>query len=290
MSQTSRPIRLVLTLASVAVLAVAVPLWNKPRHPLRPNIVLFITDDQTPESMPHDPPVMPYLQDRMEDPKDHWITFVNAFISTPLCCPSRATILTGRYAHETGVVNNGLGNVFDDSQTIATWLHAAGYYTGLFGKYLNLYPFGRGPFVPPGWDRWGAKVQPVPGHAYYDTTIFLDGQPVHYASAPRDYSTDVEAGLAEDFIRTAPGDRPFFLLFAPPGPHKPWIPAPRDIGSYPQLPPQPPAVNEADVSDKPAWIRNLPPLSPSQLATLQEERRLEYETLRSEDDAMRRLV
>src|SRR6058998_3357088 len=69
----------------------------------RPNIVIILSDDQSPESLPHVPAVMPYLQDQALDPQGEWVRFANAFLNTPLCCPSRATILTGRYSHETHV-------------------------------------------------------------------------------------------------------------------------------------------------------------------------------------------
>ena len=103
------------------------------------------------------PPAMPWLESRLEDPTDHWVRFTNAFVNVPLCCPSRATILTGRYAHHTGVEDNGDGAAFDESSSLAPWLEAAGYRTAFVGKYLNGYPWGHGPYVPVGWDRFVAK-------------------------------------------------------------------------------------------------------------------------------------
>jgi N-acetylglucosamine-6-sulfatase len=257
----------------------------------RPNIVVILTDDQTFDSLPHVPPVMPYLQARIEDPNDHWIDFPNAFLNTPLCCPSRATILSGRYSHETQVLDNYDGHLFDDSSTIATWLHRAGYTTSLVGKYLNGYPFGRGPFVPPGWSRWDAKQQGGGGTVYYDYRVIEQGFPVAYGGGPADYSTDVFDSLAVSFIRTAPADHPFFLYLAPTAPHPPWIPPPRYEDLYASMPvPLPPSLNEADVSDKPAWVRALPSLTPDQLAGLQRARRLQYETLRGVDDMVRDVV
>ncbi len=256
----------------------------------RPNIVLIVSDDQTWESLPHDPPVMPFLQSAMRDPEDHWVTFPNAFVNTPLCCPSRASILTGRYSHHTGVRRNRDGALLDEGDTLAVWLHDAGYATGLFGKYLNRYPFEGAPYVPAGWDRWGGKIHGSGSTVYYGYSISRQGYPVAYDRGPADYSTDVFARMAVDFVRTAPPDRPFFLMFTPTGPHSPWTPAPRDRGSWTGPVLQPESVGERDVSDKPAWVRALPPLGSAARVRLGAEHRLEYETLASVDDAVRSVV
>jgi arylsulfatase A-like enzyme len=256
----------------------------------RPNIVLVLSDDQTIDSLPHDPPVMPFLQAATQDPNDHWVTFTNGFVNTPLCCPSRASILTGQYSHHTGVRRNRDGALLDDGDTVALWLHAAGYTTGLFGKYLNRYPFGAAPYVPPGWDRWAGKIHGSGSTVYYDYSVSQQGFPVAYDHGPTDYSTDVFARMAVDFVRTAPADRPFFLMFTPTGPHSPWTPAPRDRGTWTASVPEPRSVGERNVSDKPAWIRALPPLGPDARARLRQDHRLEYETLASVDEAVRSVV
>lgn len=106
----------------------------------RPNIVVIVTDDQSMDSVAK----MPHVSGRTD-----WINFENAFLNVALCCPSRATILTGRYSHHTGVEDNQ-GAVFDESATLGTWLQEAGYRTSFIGKYLNGYPLGRGHYVPPG--------------------------------------------------------------------------------------------------------------------------------------------
>src|SRR2546427_10923598 len=138
-------------LAALALASSGCTSATPPATDLRPNVVVILTDDQSMDTLPHSPPTMPFLQHAVQDPNGHWIHFPNAFINSPLCCPSRATLLTGRYAFHTGVTNNYLGKNLDESSTLATWLHDAGYTTGLFGKYLNDYPYGRGPYVPPGW-------------------------------------------------------------------------------------------------------------------------------------------
>jgi N-acetylglucosamine-6-sulfatase len=257
----------------------------------RPNIVIILSDDQSPESLPHQPAVMPYLQGQALDPQGEWVRFTNAFLNTPLCCPSRASILTGMYSHQTHVETNFDGHLFDDSSTVATWLHGAGYTTGLVGKYLNGYPFGRAEYIPPGWDRWDGKEQGGGGSVYYDYTVLKQGFPVAYGGGPGDYGTDVYASLAVNFIRTAPTDKPFFLYFAPTAPHPPWTPPPRYESTYASMSmPHLPDLNELDVSDKPAWVRALPSLTPEELTGLDRARRLEYEALLGVDDAVRNIL
>jgi N-acetylglucosamine-6-sulfatase len=118
----------------------------------RPNVVIVLTDDQMVGSLAR----MPYLN---SDPGGHWVNFTNGFVHYPLCCPSRATVLSGLYSHHHGVKSNG-GRRFNDSSTIATWLDQAGYETALVGKYLNGYPFSDRPdnYIPPGWDHWFAST------------------------------------------------------------------------------------------------------------------------------------
>jgi N-acetylglucosamine-6-sulfatase len=257
----------------------------------RMNVLVILTDDQSMETLPHTPPIMPYLQGQMQDPSKGWIRFPNAFINTPLCCPSRATLLTGLYSHHTGVHNNETGANLDEGSTLATWLHDSGYETALFGKYLNDYPFDRGPYVPPGWDHWLAKEQGPQSTTYEGYTLVQDGTPIRFGSSPGDYLTSVLTDDATSFIRDAPSDRPFFAWFAPTAPHFPWTPAPGDRGAFSGMKiSQPPSVPERNLSDKPQWVQDLPPLSAAVRAQLLRDRRLEYETLLSVDRSVHALV
>jgi N-acetylglucosamine-6-sulfatase len=271
--------------SAVAVVLVAAFAPGRGAQPdRRPNIVLILTDDQSPDSFPHDPPVMPSLQAMVQDPSDHWIRFSNAFLNTPLCCPSRATILTGQYSHHTGVQTNFDGARLDESSTIATWLHVAGYHTGLIGKYVNGYPFGPDHYVPPGWDRWLVKKQGSQGSAYYRYTLIDQGFAVYHGDGPANYSTDVLANAAVASIRTAPMGRPFFLEVATNAPHRPWTPASQDVGSDAGMSiPEPRSVGEQDFSDKPAWVRGRPRMSPKQRSKIHELHRRSFETLRDVD-------
>src|SRR6185295_15091672 len=133
----SRAGLLVALLLAFAVVAVLVKFSPGPASAVEPppNIVMILTDDQRADTLGY----MPIVRQTLAK---HGVTFTNAYVSNPVCCPSRATILTGLYSHSTGVYTNDLDGgfaKFDDSSTIATWLQAAGYHTGLFGKYLNGY-------------------------------------------------------------------------------------------------------------------------------------------------------
>ena len=257
----------------------------------RTNVIVIVTDDQTADSIPRDEPVMPSLQARVLDPADDWVVFSNAFVNTPVCCPSRATMLTGRYAHHTGVLDNEDGARLDEASTLAAWLHAAGYHTGLVGKYLNGYPFGRGPYVPEGWDRWWGKLQGTAESVYHDFTIIDQGRPVAYGDDEADYSTDVLASKALEFLRDAPTDRPFFLWFAPTAPHPEWVSAPRHEGTYDDLQiSATPSLGESDVSDKPAWVQALPAFDAADRVEMADARRDAYETLLAVDEAVRAIL
>jgi hypothetical protein len=131
----------------------------------RPNIIFINTDDLDTASLP----TMPKLKSQMAD---QGTACSNFFVTVSLCCPSRSTFLRGQYAHNTQVLTNGGDNggyarahaLGIENSTVATWLQAAGYHTGLMGKYLNGYPSKDVPetYVPPGWNectaRWRAML------------------------------------------------------------------------------------------------------------------------------------
>lgn len=249
----------------------------------RPSILLIVTDDQRWDTLWAMPEVRRSLVDR-------GVTFDESFVSSPLCCPSRASILTGAYPHTTGVYTQGLPHggfrAFDDSTTIATVLHDAGYRTGFFGKYLDSYQSGAlSGYVPPGWDRWVAFVH----SDYVDYGLTVDGDVRRYGRAPGDYSTDVLADQVDAFIRAT--DDPLFAIYAPAAPHAPATPAPVDRGAFSDLPPwRPPSFDEADRSDKPRHVERLRPLGPERIAALEELRKDQYRSLQAVDRAVARLV
>lgn len=250
--------RAIVALLGFAMLQLALPLGfgSTPRSahaqtPAPPNIVLIVTDDQRFDTL-H---VMPQVQQLL---MRRGMTLRRAIVTNPLCCPSRATLFTGRYSHTTGVYSNvppnGGWTTFQQSEsdTIATALHDVGYRTALIGKYINGYG-GDTPYVPPGWDRWFAILG---GGRYYNLSVYDDRRGlVQFGSAPREYSTDVFRRQAVSFIRSVPQGTPLFLVVTPYAPHAPFIAARRHDGDLASAPVRlGPAVNETDVSDKPAYI------------------------------------
>lgn len=214
------------------------------RAAARLNIVVILADDERADSN-----VLMHNVQRLL--ATHGVTFTNAFVTTSECCPSRASILTGQYSHNTGVFANfGPSSYphFYEKSNLAVWLHDAGYETALVGKYLNDYTVYGNHHVPPGWSHWVA-MDSTPEERYYDYTLNENGKLVHFGVAAADYSTDVLAGKAIDFVQRA--REPFFLYFAPIAPHLPAIPAPRDISTPLKLPKPRPDFNERNISDKP---------------------------------------
>lgn len=248
----------------------------------RPNIVLIVTDDQRWDTLSQMPGVKRLLADR-------GLTFSNAFVANPLCCPSRSTILTGTHSHSTGVYTNEGANglkAFDDRSTIATWLDGAGYETAFIGKYFNgWWPTA---YVPPGWDRWAAFRNA--GDLYYDYDLLVDGEARAYGSDDDSYSTDVLTRYADRFIRTAPDDDPLFLMLSTFAPHSPRTPPP---GSVPDVASAwEPGLNlpETDVSDKPAYIRALGPFGPERVLEARRAWAEQVAALRSVDTMVTRVV
>src|SRR5262249_8846951 len=161
---------LVSALCVMAAIPAVAPAGARPLSapaPSKPNIVVILTDDQRWDEFAK----MPIVQSQLID---KGVSFSNSYVSNPLCCPSRATLLTGQTSGHNGVwwstprAPYGGFPAFlppKDSQTIAVWLHDAGYHTGLVGKYLNSYNMhnytvvGRKGYVPPGWDTWFAWVE-----------------------------------------------------------------------------------------------------------------------------------
>src|SRR3712207_6676183 len=136
-------------------------------------------------------------------------TFTNFYSSFPLCCPARATLLSGQYPHNHGVLSNfqptGGWAEFHDKSTLATWVTPT-YRTGLIGKYFNEY---RVPYIPPGWDEW---MVPKAMYSYTGSQWFIDNGMGSSTKSVTGYQTDTIGTLASDFIsRNAPAEEPFFL-------------------------------------------------------------------------------
>jgi arylsulfatase A-like enzyme len=229
----------------------------------KPNFVIILSDDQRWDTIDakHQSPsrpgyVMPNVKSELID---SGVTFPEGYVTTALCCPSRTSILTGQYSHNTGIHDNsppdGGAEIFtDDHCTVARWLKAQNYTTGFIGKYLNGYA-SLSPCIPPGYDDWFVQVQVK----FYDYDVNHNGVIEHHGSTEADYSGDVMTQHAVDFIhaRGVDGKR-FFLHVSQKAPHGPATPAPRHIGLFAGIAPfRPPNYAEPDVSDKPAWVQSL---------------------------------
>jgi arylsulfatase A-like enzyme len=254
-----------------------------PARSVPPDIVLILTDDQRYDTLW----AMPIVQDRLVE---RGIEFTNAFVSNPICCPSRASILTGTYSHSNGVYTNhqnqpyGGFPAFDDRSSVATWLQDDGYRTALVGKYLNGYGSA---YVPPGWDHWFTTWD---DGAYFDYSANDDGNLRTFGGGPEDYGTDVLARQATEFIRSTDVGQPLFLYFAPHAAHGPATAAPADGDAFSRMAPwRPASYDERDMSDKPAYLRR-GPMSSTTRATIDRFRRDQYRSLLGVDRAVARIL
>jgi arylsulfatase A-like enzyme len=217
-------------------------------RPPHPNILVVLTDDQRWDSIDQ----MPSLR---SDPA--WARFSQFFIQEPECCPSRATILTGRDSHHTGVQTLTTGKDLDDTRTIATMLQGDGYRTALIGKYLNDYPFKAPHYIPPGWTSFVANEGAV---NYFDYDLNDNGTLRHFGRAPEDYSTDVLTNKARAFIDATDPGTPFYVEIATAAPHFtgrgfPPVPAPRDAHACADRTFTMPAnFNSHDARGEPPWM------------------------------------
>ncbi|HEY8465777.1 MAG TPA: sulfatase [Solirubrobacterales bacterium] len=262
-----------------------------------PNFVIVLTDDQDWSSAAGMPKVQRLLARR-------GTTYENAFASLPLCCPSRATLVTGQYAHNHGVFSNkppagGYQALTRERDTLGVWLQRAGYRTAWIGKYLNGYGLEGDARVPPGWDRWFGLMG-FSSLLMYGFDASVDGEVKHWGGRPEHYQTDVLARQAARFVRRAPAGAPLFLVMATLAPHdeadtvdvgpRDPRPAPRHEGALDDARLRlPPGVNEADVSDKPKHLRK-PRLTPDELAELDRINRARRESLLAVDDAVASLI
>jgi N-acetylglucosamine-6-sulfatase len=252
----------------------------------RPNIVFVLTDDLAWNLVQY----MPRVQQMQRD----GLTFSNYFVTDSLCCPSRASIFTGRFPHDTGIYTNtapdGGFNAFhqngEESQTFPLLLQAAGYRTGLMGKYLNGYdPAALGdratPYVPPGWNEWD-----VAGNAYREFNYSLNenGHVVHYGRDASSYMTDVLARKSVRFIDQAAAEgKPFMLEVATFAPHAPFVPAPRDRRDFPGLKaPRTPAFDAPNV-DAPSWLTDYMPLRPRSIRRIDRSFRRRAQSVQAVD-------
>jgi N-acetylglucosamine-6-sulfatase len=267
----------------------------------RPNVVVLMTDDQTVASLSS----MPQTNALLAAPGT---VFEQTTATFPLCCPSRATALTGQYSHNHQIVHNvgdfGGHRRLSHANTLPAWLQAAGYRTMHVGRYLNGYEYSDG--VPAGWDEWhGAPHSGA--FNYYNWRVNENGNLVEYPveEHPGEYLTDYHGRRASELIeRTAPGEQPFYLQvwFVAPHSARPRdpddprglstpSPAPRHRDMFAdQVMPRPPSFDEASVLDKPQSISDQPLMDLATIAAIEENWRQELESLQAVDDAVARIV
>jgi N-acetylglucosamine-6-sulfatase len=237
----------------------------------KPNVLMLMTDDLD-MSVWETALALGYLPHIKAEMVDKGTTFTNTFAALATCCPSRTTFLTGQYPHNHGVYRNsgkhgGFEAFVNDQSTVATWMKAAGYRTGLIGKYLNEYGTTEkdqgGAYIPPGWDTWKAIYKV----SQFDYRFSNQGVTESRGHADADYQTDVIRDFALEFLRDT-DRRPFFLTLTPTAPHYESTdedgggvirPAPRHADT-PDLPTIPPeslnSFNEVDMGDKPVYMRS----------------------------------
>jgi N-acetylglucosamine-6-sulfatase len=230
--------------------------------PLKPNIVFILTDDQRADTMD----AMPATAAAFD------AAFSDFVVTTSNCCPSRSTILTGQYVHNTRITGTSMRHYQRfkklEPETLGPWLQRQGYYTGFIGKYFNKYL--ESDPVPPGWDEFYGRLYGMhQGNGTNDFTLreyrkTLNeemNRVVHYPNGdyPDPYATRVFADKAVEFINRAmnptliPGNKPFALFVWTIGPNT-LSPAPEYADApFPEWE-VPPSFLEPDLGDKPAEV------------------------------------
>jgi len=265
------------------------------RKPPAPNIVLVMTDDQALSQV--GPRYMPKVTKLLQN---QGTAFENAFLTTPLCCPSRAALLTGQYGHNNGVLTNSYRFLRGKRNVLPVWLHRAGYVTAHVGKFLNRYHHTIHPAaVAPGWDQWYTELDTSAGH-YYNWDLSKNGKKIHYGNEPGDYAPRVfERSAVRLTRRFVPRKKPLYLEVDEIAPHPRLhgrgpgcgpVPDPRDVGKFGDLQlPRPPSFNEADMSDKPSFLANQPVLTQQDINDMTSRYRCGLASLQEVDRTVGRL-
>jgi arylsulfatase A-like enzyme len=286
------------TLALLTIAGAAFLARNAQGAPSQKNVVFILTDDMTTSELSSMPNVQALLAAQ-------GTTFNEAYISFPLCCPSRATMMSGLYMHNHGVRGNlppnGSWLKFrsHESNDLPVWLQNDGYYNVHIGKYMNGYGATDGILpVPGGWSEWYGKVSE--DALYFNYQLIEKTGPsatphiTFYGDQPSDYQTDVFTDRAVNFVDDhGVADQPFWLNLWFNSPHGPFDPAPRDLHRLAGTPlPKLPAFNEKNMSDKPKWLRRQAKkrITKKQAELIDNERRRQEEQLISVDQAVGKLV
>jgi N-acetylglucosamine-6-sulfatase len=228
----------------------------------RTNIVMILTDDLATNLVQY----MPHVQAL----ERQGTTFANYTVTDSLCCPSRSSIFSGRFPHDTGIYTNGgqdggfqtFKSRGEESSTFATDLQQAGYRTAMMGKYLNGY-LPKDTYVPPGWTEWDVAGN---GYPEYNYNLLENGRIKHYG---HDYLTDVVSAKASAFITgSADAGKPFMVEVATFAPHAPYTPADLDKDKFPGLKAPRTAAYDVLPSDPPPWLAARAPLTAAEQAAI----------------------
>jgi arylsulfatase A-like enzyme len=283
----------------------------------KPNVLMVMTDDQWLSSMKSD--AMSKTRSLLAD---EGVTFERFHPSSPLCCPSRSTYLSGQFGHNNGVRHNkapaGGYDKLDEKKTLPVWMQRAGYETSHIGKYPNGYGAKDPKHVPPGWDEWRGSVDPTT-YRMWGYKLNENGKLNTYGKLhdedPKYYQTDVYRDKGVSFIkRKSEENKPFFLSMAFLAPHsevkgaipekdrfkpddgQPHVgpgprPAPRHKGDLKDVQlPDDPSINEKDVSDKPGFLKKRPKLNAKTMDAVTDSYRSRMESLLAVDEAVEKLI
>lgn len=259
----------------------------------RPNIIVIVTDDL-------DTLTVGQLLDRRSQSTqplldmlaNQGLSFTHAYVTQPLCAPSRASIFTGQYSHNHGVYDNsgphGGYQTFlrSEPQSLAPWLKAVGYRTALVGKYINDVPDDG--HIPPGWDEFHVHLTAIEDGRYFNYSMSHNGVTRHYGFVQEDYSVDVEKRIAVDFISSSAGrQEPIFLYIAPQSPHIPAYYAERFGSDFARSGvPITPSFNQGDQNERTCWVQPNSPLTPDELGSADNLQRFRLRSMRAVEEEL----
>jgi N-acetylglucosamine-6-sulfatase len=271
-----------------------------PLYGSQPNFVFVLSDDQNLEQFNRR-----YMRRTRKLIADPGTEFTNFYVATPLCCPSRAAMLTGQYGHNNGVLSNvpGYPLLTEPENILPDWLQRFGYQTAEVGKWLNGYEktVDKHKDEPPGWDKWHALIG---AHGYYDFKVSNNGHKDVFDDG-KTYLTDWIGETSIDLIdKLSADEKPYYLQINELAPHVEnfqaesggrcggeAVPGPQDLRRFKGVGlPSSPSINEADVSDKPSFVAGKSKLTDEQLRQLALRYECRLEALRSLDRSIGKIM
>lgn len=289
-------LKLIATVSVTIVLVLQIDLGARAIKPNKPNIIFLLTDDQdvTANSLDYMPKLNKIL-------RNGGMEFLNYFVTTALCCPSRSTILKGQYCHNTGIWDNGdlnndtfMSGGFEkwlstdlEKVTVGTIMQDAGFETFLVGKYLNGYSDKHASHVPKGWDHWHGMTDT----AYFGPHFSANGDLLKLPKSV--YQTDYISNKSLHWMKTRDKSKPFFMYVAPFAPHAPSLPAPRHAHLFNDTKaPRYPSFDPDDSiqKQKPSWLGTLPKLSDKQIDSIDNFYRNRLRALQAVDEMLENIT